>query len=132
MARRGVQSCTLGLFLLALLPRSLAPALLYGGAACLAFTSATVVNALTAAASLQCDEGVQAESGKPNEPPHPALAKGRALGEFRSAGQLGRAIGPILGEAALRSNSTLGSHYIQHVHPTGLSGRLSHMVFAAL
>ncbi|CAG8466223.1 2808_t:CDS:2 [Paraglomus brasilianum] len=57
---------------------------LYIGATFLAFTSATVVNCLTSLASMQCDELVEA-----------GLKKGQALGEFRSLGQLGRAIGPI-------------------------------------
>ncbi|KAF9008969.1 major facilitator superfamily domain-containing protein [Cyathus striatus] len=70
--------------------------LLQGAAVCMAFTSATVVNALTAFASLQCDEGViDKVTGKITEE-HPELAKGKALGQFRSSGQLGRAIGPIL------------------------------------
>ncbi|KAL1722423.1 major facilitator superfamily-domain-containing protein, partial [Schizophyllum commune] len=60
MARRGVHACALALVLLALIPiypPETATKLLRGAAVCLAFTSATVVNALTAAASLQCDEG---------------------------------------------------------------------------
>jgi len=62
----------------------------------MAFTSATVVNSLTAFASLQCEEGgFDKETGKPIAG-HPRLAKGKALGEFRSSGQLGRAIGPLL------------------------------------
>ena len=102
MARRGVSSCALGLVLLALVPRfatsrvPLAILLLRAAAVCLAFTSATVVNALTAYASLQCDEAVDSDTGKPHTT-HPELAKGRALGQFRSSGQLGRAIGPLLG-----------------------------------
>jgi hypothetical protein len=103
MARRGVSSCAIGLFLLALMPRfvstniTLAMKLLQGAAVCMAFTSATVVNSLTAFASLQCDEGVlDQDTGKPMEE-HPQLAKGKALGQFRSSGQLGRAIGPLLG-----------------------------------
>lgn len=99
MARRGVHSCALGLLLLALLPNyppATATRLLQGAAVCLAFTSATVVNALTAAASLQCDEGgADPVTGKPLQE-HPQLAKGRALGRFRSTGQLGRAIGPLM------------------------------------
>ncbi|KAJ7684064.1 major facilitator superfamily domain-containing protein [Mycena rosella] len=80
MARRGVSSCAGGL----------------AAAVCMAFTSATVVNSLTAFASLQCDEGaVDPITGKPTEE-HPQLAKGKALGQFRSSGQLGRAIGPLL------------------------------------
>ncbi|KAJ7180217.1 major facilitator superfamily domain-containing protein [Mycena crocata] len=102
MARRGVSSCAAGLVLLALLPRfivtrpTLALRLLQGAAVCMAFTSATVVNSLTAFASLQCDEGgVDSITGKPTKE-HPQLAKGKALGQFRSSGQLGRALGPLL------------------------------------
>ncbi|KAH8830449.1 major facilitator superfamily domain-containing protein [Flagelloscypha sp. PMI_526] len=104
MARRGVTTCFVGFILLGLLPRwveadpNTSLRLLQGAAACLAFTSATVVNSLTAAASLQCDEGGKDPvTGKPLEE-HPHLAKGKALGRFRSAGQLGRAIGPLLGK----------------------------------
>lgn len=102
MARRGVSSCALGLVFLAILPQfstsrtGLAVRLLQAAAVCLAFTSATVVNSLTAHASLQCDEIVDSDTGKPNVT-HPELAKGKALGQFRSSGQLGRAIGPLLG-----------------------------------
>ncbi|KAJ8086755.1 hypothetical protein PM082_005578 [Marasmius tenuissimus] len=106
MARRGVHSCTLGLALLALVPLyvssnvTLARRFLQLAAACMAFTSATVVNSLTAFASLQCDDGgVDADTGKPAIE-NPKLAKGKALGEFRSSGQLGRAIGPLLACAA--------------------------------
>ncbi|KAI0736176.1 MFS general substrate transporter [Fomitopsis betulina] len=101
MARRGIASCTLGLVLLAAVPplaatrTATAVGLLRGAAVCLAFTSATVVNSLTSYASLQCDEGVDADTGKSLEE-HPELAKGKALGKFRSSGQLGRAIGPLL------------------------------------
>jgi MFS family permease len=103
MARRGVSSCAMGLILLAFVPQfvstniTLAMRLLQGAVVCMAFTSATVVNSLTAFASLQCDEGVfDEDTGKPIEE-HPQLAKGKALGQFRSSGQLGRAIGPLLG-----------------------------------
>jgi hypothetical protein len=103
MARRGVSSCALGLVLLALMPQfvitnhALSMRLLQAAAVCMAFTSATVVNSLTAFASLQCDDGeFDKETGKPIEE-HPELAKGKALGHFRSSGQLGRAIGPLLG-----------------------------------
>ncbi|KAG1892345.1 major facilitator superfamily domain-containing protein [Suillus subluteus] len=101
MAQRGVSSCALGLVLLATLPRfvstqpKIAVGLLRAAAVCLAFTSATVVSSLTAHASLQCDEGFDKDTGKPAAE-HPELAKGKALGEFRSSGQLGRAIGPLL------------------------------------
>ncbi|KAG7096835.1 hypothetical protein E1B28_004244 [Marasmius oreades] len=106
MARRGVLSCATGLVLLALVPMYvesnviLARRILQLAAACMAFTSATVVNALTAFASLQCDETeIDPDTGKTSVE-HPELAKGKALGEFRSSGQLGRAIGPLLACAA--------------------------------
>lgn len=100
MARRGIFSCAIGLLLLSLVPRfvptspTTAIRLLQAAAACLAFTSATVVSSLTSYASLQCDEGIIEETGEPAG--HPQLAKGTALGLFRSSGQLGRAIGPLL------------------------------------
>ena len=104
MARRGVTSCAVGFGLLAMLPvlaeteRGVALRCLQGAAVCMAFTSATVVNSLTSYASLQCDDGgVDKETGKPVGE-DPQLAKGRALGRFRSSGQLGRAIGPLLGK----------------------------------
>lgn len=106
MARQGVLACALGLVFLAILPQligthtTIAVRLLQGAAVCLAFTSATVVNSLTAYASLQCDEGVDQDTAKPVAE-HPQLAKGKALGEFRSSGQLGRALGPLLGELSI-------------------------------
>lgn len=98
MAQRGMYACAVGFALLASLPHletsTTAPRVIYGAAAALAFTSATVVSSLTALASLQCDDvptaGVEASVAQ-------ELAKGRALGSFRSAGQLGRALGPLLG-----------------------------------
>ncbi|KIK68016.1 hypothetical protein GYMLUDRAFT_36828 [Collybiopsis luxurians FD-317 M1] len=114
MARRGVFSCILGLIFLAIVPSfvstnlKLARRLLYLGAACMAFTSATTVNALTAYASLQCDEGgFDTTTGKPAKV-HPQLAKGKALGQFRSSGQLGRAVGPLI---ACASYWTVGPTY---------------------
>jgi hypothetical protein len=114
MARSGTSSCAIGLVALALVPHfalsrpGLAVRLLQAAAICMAFTSATVVNALTAHASLQCDEAppefaaVETDDGKPIQDIArlPELAKGQALGRFRSSGQLGRAIGPLLGNRA--------------------------------
>ncbi|THV08432.1 MFS general substrate transporter [Dendrothele bispora CBS 962.96] len=114
MARRGVSACVVGLVLLAILPNyvstnvTLARRLLQLAAFCMAFTSATVVNSLTAFASLQCDEGgFDPVTGKPAKE-HPKLAKGKALGKFRSSGQLGRAIGPLI---ACASYWTFGPTY---------------------
>jgi MFS family permease len=103
LARRGILSCAIGLCLLSLVPLytnsqvQIARRLLYGASVCMAITSATVVNCLTAYASMQCDEGgFDPNSGKQVKE-HPELAKGKALGHFRSAGQIGRAMGPLLG-----------------------------------
>lgn len=83
---QGMVSCVIGLYSLARCVKAENPvAWLYGGVTCLAFTSGTVVNCLTSLASLQCHERTSDD----------ALSKGRALGEFRSFGQLGRALGPI-------------------------------------
>ncbi|KZO98034.1 MFS, DHA1 sub-family [Calocera viscosa TUFC12733] len=100
MARRGVQSCIVSFAVLAALPHAanFGPRLVYAAAVCLAYTSATVVNSLTALASLQCDEPSDSSSSAATSDPR--LLKGRALGEFRSAGQLGRALGPLLACAA--------------------------------
>jgi MFS family permease len=107
MARRGVSACTIALALLAAIPKFVAQGsvptairCLQAAAICMAFTSATVVNSLTASASLQCDEPMIDSNGEPKDV-HPQLAKGKALGGFRSAGQLGRAIGPLIGEFTL-------------------------------
>jgi len=101
MARRGVFSCAAGLVILSMVPQftlerpTTSVRLLQMAAVCLAFTSATVVSSLTSFASLQCDEVVDPVTGKPTAV-HPQLSKGVALGVFRSAGQLGRALGPLL------------------------------------
>ncbi|TFK91469.1 MFS general substrate transporter [Polyporus arcularius HHB13444] len=101
MAKRGISSCAIGLVFLTILPHmvanhpTIATRLLQAAAVCMAMTSATVVNSLTAYASLQCDDiSVDPDTGKAVEE-HPDLAKGKALGKFRSSGQLGRAIGPL-------------------------------------
>ncbi|KAJ7682678.1 major facilitator superfamily domain-containing protein [Mycena polygramma] len=126
MARRGVSSCAAGLVLLALLPQfistqpTLALRLLQGAAVCMAFTSATVVNSLTAFASLQCDESaVDPITGKPKE--HAQLAKGKALGQFRSSGQLGRAIGPLLACASYWTFGPSITYTISAIAMTALS-----------
>ena len=108
MARRGMSSCAIALVALSLLPQftlsrpTVAFRLLQIAAVGMAFTSATVVNALTAHASLQCDEAseIAAEKTGLRTDHRPELAKGQALGRFRSSGQLGRAIGPLFGKHA--------------------------------
>lgn len=88
---QGMASCAIGLYCLASsIESAYATYWLYAGVTFLAFTSGTVVNCLTSLASLQCHD----DSSR-NDP----LSKGRALGEFRSFGQLGRAFGPISASA---------------------------------
>jgi MFS family permease len=109
LARAGMSACTLALVLLTIVSMSslvlnhtdeclneqlphvgkmnglLSPAsvILYTSAALLAFVSSTVVNSLNALASLECS-------------PQSGIEKGKALGTFRSRGQLGRAMGPLV------------------------------------
>lgn len=79
LANQGVTTCLLSFILLAAVTTK-RPALLWAGGACLAFTSATVVNCLTAYCSKICDP----------------KTRGQQMGHFRSWGQLGRSMGPIL------------------------------------
>jgi len=130
MALRGVQACGAGLVLLAILPnlitnnRGLAIGVLRAAAVCFAFTSATVVNSLTAFASLQTDDaGFDKDTGKPALE-HPELAKGKALGAFRSSGQLGRAIGPIL---ACASYWTIGPSLTYSIAGVGMTALVMKM-----
>lgn len=142
MARRGMSSCAVALVALSLLPQftlskpGLAFRLLQIAAVCMAFTSATVVNALTAHASLQCDEAppeIAAETaGNGSTPPpravqRPELAKGQALGRFRSSGQLGRAIGPLFACASYWTFGPSVTYAIGAVAMAGLSA-LMHKV----
>jgi hypothetical protein len=131
LSKIGIFSCTLALALISSLPfiasRStvvrphlLSPtevtpgmastAVLYGAAALLAVTSATVVTSLTALASLQTDEdqgGAEVDSAD-------RLPKGAVLGRFRSVGQLGRALGPIFSTSVSPLPSAL---YVPILHP---------------
>lgn len=78
-SNQGLTACSLSFLLLTLVTPS-RPALLWCAAACLAFTSATVVNSLTAYCSKICTRA----------------SRGEQMGAFRSWGQLGRSLGPIL------------------------------------
>ncbi|GAA5985346.1 hypothetical protein JCM10908_006939 [Rhodotorula pacifica] len=107
LAQSGIRACMLSLIALAVLPRvdkgsKAASVLLWTAAAGLAFVSATVVNSLNALASLETDEPVPTPNGPSSASSTPASAtldridKGAALGSFRSQGQLGRAVGPLV------------------------------------
>ena len=94
LAFSGIRMCQLSLLLLSSLPslsrnysHSKAPMIiLYLASAGLAYVSATVVNSLNSLASLETDSTTKSGKG---------IEKGRALGKFRSKGQLGRALGPL-------------------------------------
>ncbi|KAG0178625.1 hypothetical protein DFQ28_004130 [Apophysomyces sp. BC1034] len=78
---QGMASCAAGLACLSAVASSSYPYVwLFGGVSLLAFASGTVANCLNSLASLQCEDDE---------------TKGKVLGEFRSFGQLGRALGPI-------------------------------------
>lgn len=94
LATYGIFSCVLALGLLSTLPHpavlssyTASTIILYTAATFLSYTSATVVSCLTAAAAGCTTEGAGGD---------PRLQRGRALGGYRSKGQLGRATGPIL------------------------------------
>jgi len=61
--------------------------ILYLASAGLAYVSATVVNSLNSLASLETDSTTKGGGN--------GIEKGKALGKFRSKGQLGRALGPL-------------------------------------
>ncbi|RUS18197.1 major facilitator superfamily domain-containing protein [Endogone sp. FLAS-F59071] len=91
---QGVTACAMGLAVIAgMVAFQGSIAWLYVGATFLAITSATVVNCLTSIASMQCDPEVESASAREQDP---RLARGRALGQFRGRGQLGRALGPVV------------------------------------
>ncbi|KAJ9101832.1 hypothetical protein QFC21_003172 [Naganishia friedmannii] len=98
--KQGIYSCIAALSLMAALPfpaikdSGYSTVVLYAIASCLAYTSATCVTGMMAAAAACCDED-DAQSTVVKGKASGALPRGRALGGFRSRGQLGRAIGPL-------------------------------------
>ncbi|KAJ1918384.1 hypothetical protein IWQ60_007520 [Tieghemiomyces parasiticus] len=72
---------------------------LYLAAVCLAITSATVVNCMTALVSILCSGGNRVAGADLDTAETDAAwnaRKGQVLGDFRSLGQLGRASGPVV------------------------------------
>jgi len=104
--KSGLKACITSLVLLSVLPflrretggetegeiDGLSALFLYSAAGALAFVSASVVNSLNTLASLECDEE---DNGGQRTDETQKIARGKALGDFRSAGQLGRAFGPL-------------------------------------
>ncbi|KAJ3129973.1 hypothetical protein HK098_007239 [Nowakowskiella sp. JEL0407] len=105
MVIQGILSCSIGLTICAL--SSTVP-VLFAGATFLSFTSGTVVSCLTAMTSLAGDTRISKEDGGSMIPgkehfdssakakPGEGNNRGLALGQFRSFGQLGRSMGPII------------------------------------
>ncbi|GAA5930104.1 uncharacterized protein JCM15063_004718 [Sporobolomyces koalae] len=102
LAVSGIKACQLSLFLLSSLPflsrqqeqhstTTVSMVVLYLAAAGLAYVSATVVNSLNSLASLETD----VDSDSRRDVSGKSIEKGKALGKFRSKGQLGRALGPL-------------------------------------
>ncbi|GAA6010640.1 hypothetical protein JCM11491_003006 [Sporobolomyces phaffii] len=105
LALSGIRMCQFSLLLLSSLPflsgtrqnsttaePSRTPmVVLYLASAGLAYVSATVVNSLNSLASLETDNDDTRDAKGHDE----RIEKGKALGQFRSKGQLGRALGPL-------------------------------------
>ncbi|KAK4046441.1 hypothetical protein OIO90_006563 [Microbotryomycetes sp. JL221] len=102
LASSGIWSSAVALALLAYLPRIagaqdssslISPkVVLYAAATLLAYTSATVVTSLTSLASLAIDSTAVAEFNGETR----SSDKAAKLGSFRSRGQIGRALGPLV------------------------------------
>ncbi|GAA5863547.1 hypothetical protein JCM3774_006520 [Rhodotorula dairenensis] len=143
LAQTGMQACMVSLIALAILPRvdkasPLAPALLWTAAAGLAFVSATVVNSLNALASLETDEPVpsslavastavdsDSDSHKTSEA---RIDKGAALGSFRSQGQLGRAVGPLVTTAVYWTVSPSMAYLVCAIGTVGVASAMGRIV----
>ncbi|SCV68162.1 BQ2448_283 [Microbotryum intermedium] len=99
LVRTGIWACFISLVLLAILPHmgpmspttrfSNANIFLYSAATGFAYVSSTVVTSLTAIVSFETD--IDVDNVKGGKKSH-----GEALGKFRSRGQLGRALGPLV------------------------------------
>ncbi|POY75395.1 hypothetical protein BMF94_1552 [Rhodotorula taiwanensis] len=135
MALSGIRACLLSLVCLAILPRvsttgKAAPALLWTAAAGLAFVSATVVNSLNALASLETDEPTRSLSrtdGR-DESSDAKIDKGAALGSFRSRGQLGRAVGPLVTTAIYWTVSPSAAYLVCALGTVGVAAAMARTV----
>ncbi|KAJ3389271.1 hypothetical protein HDU84_008909 [Entophlyctis sp. JEL0112] len=92
---QGMISCSIGLALIGLLAQGDGgKTWLWMGAPFLAFTSGTVVTTLTSLASLTVSGTRISEHD--DSPKNLSANQGKVLGKFRSMGQLGRSLGPIV------------------------------------
>ncbi|KAI9350699.1 major facilitator superfamily domain-containing protein [Obelidium mucronatum] len=102
---QGMLSCSIGLYLIGVFAVGVDGVIwLYVGAVFLAFTSGTVVTTLTSLASLTIS-GTKINQHD-EAPKGISKNQGMILGKFRSAGQLGRSMGPL---AACSAYWILGS-----------------------
>eukprot|EP00842_Homolaphlyctis_polyrhiza_P000275 jgi/Hompol1/1248/HPOL_001764-RA len=95
---QGILSCAIGLAIVGQLATT--TTWLYTGAAFLAFTSGTVVGSLTSLASLvsssEASSSKSDSDGLSDLSEHADDNRGHLLGKFRSMGQLGRSMGPLV------------------------------------
>ncbi|GAA5863672.1 hypothetical protein JCM8547_003688 [Rhodosporidiobolus lusitaniae] len=134
LALSGIRTCMISLILLAVLPwlastgrEGAAKTALWTAAAGLAFVSATVVNSLNALASFETDPEPSSSSSSSPSPmaaADPRLEKGAALGRFRSRGQLGRALGPLLCTATYFAVSPSVAYALCAVGMVGVAGAM--------
>ncbi|KAJ3286589.1 hypothetical protein HK104_008962 [Borealophlyctis nickersoniae] len=128
LAIQGMLSCAFGLGVLGLLAEK--PGVwLWVGAAGLAVTSGTVVTSLTALAShtTSSSGGERAASNGVGNGELESGDSGHVLGKFRSAGQLGRSLGPVVacsGYWLLGSERAYGAGAVAMVGLVGLVGVL--------
>lgn len=88
---------------------------------CLSYTSSTAVTGLMASAAGCCDED-DAVAGKDG------LPRGRSLGKFRSAGQLGRALGPLLATSMYWVQGPTVTYAISCVALMALAGSMGRLL----
>lgn len=137
LAQRGMWACAAAMGLLALLPALaeregaraqgatsvVAKAALWSAAALLAFVSATVVTSLSAlASSAASSSSPSSSSSSPGGTPRGG--SGAALGAFRSAGQLGRALGPLVFTAVYWTCGPAVAYAAGAVGVVGVAGRM--------
>ncbi|GAA6013201.1 hypothetical protein JCM10207_006202 [Rhodosporidiobolus poonsookiae] len=137
LALSGVRTCALSLIALAALPYLAthdqtrgAKQALWAAAAGLAFVSATVVNSLNALASFETDPEPSSSSSPSSSAatPDPRLEKGAALGRFRSRGQLGRALGPLVTTAVYFTVSPTWAYGVCALGTLGVAAGLARVV----
>ncbi|BGP20159.1 hypothetical protein JCM10213_000756 [Rhodosporidiobolus nylandii] len=135
LALSGIRTCAVSLALLALLPyltsagrEGGAKKALWAAAAGLAYVSATVVNSLNALASFETDPEPSSTASSSTASQDPRLEKGAALGRFRSRGQLGRALGPLVTTAIYFTLSPAWAYGICAVGVLGVAGLMGTVV----